>query len=83
MKGYKLYEIATKFFVSHDVFHEGVFPFHFIISLNAVVDSFIDLVLPRPILDVPTSATTAHDSTSLIDLPSTIDLVPCPSAPTH
>jgi len=46
MKGYKLYEIATeKFFLSRDImFHEDVFPFHSIISSNAVVDPFLDLV---------------------------------------
>ena len=48
MKGYKLYNIATKqFFVSRDVvFHENVFPFHNNDSSHDMVDPFPNLVIP-------------------------------------
>ncbi|XP_031259419.1 uncharacterized protein LOC116117549 [Pistacia vera] len=49
MKGYKFYDVETKqVFLSRDaVFHEEVFPFHAITSLDQVTDPFPDLVLPH------------------------------------
>ena len=49
IKGYRLYDIVNKeVFVSQDVvFHETIFPFHSICSQEALVDPFVDLVLPK------------------------------------
>jgi len=50
IKGYKLYDIATKTnFVSRDVFHEHIFPFHFVTHSNKVQDLFPEFVLPKPV----------------------------------
>lgn len=69
VKGYKLYDIAAKkFLISRDiVFHEGVFPFHAIVSSHEVVDHFLDLVMPQPNLDVPSPTLIASGSTSLLE----------------
>ena len=55
MKGYKLYDLQSKqFFISRDVvFHESVFPFHFLPNSQSEPDPFLDLVLPISSLDIP------------------------------
>ena len=53
MKGYKLYDLATKqIFVSRDVvFHEHIFPFHSVSTHDTLSYPFPDLVLPYPFID--------------------------------
>lgn len=53
VKGYKLYDIDRKqIFLSRDVFHESIFPFHSISSTVPVIDPFRDLVIPNISADI-------------------------------
>lgn len=58
MKGYKMYDIATKeIFISRDVvFHEHIFLFHSIKTPESMVDFFPGLVLPKPATELGVSS---------------------------
>lgn len=85
MKGYRLYNIQAKqVFVSRDViFHEEVFPFHFITDASSLVDPFPDLVLPNSFIDLPDISSSSHESATeapcqVAQLPSILSQIPEP-----
>lgn len=66
MKGYKIHNISNKeIFISRDVFHEHIFPFHSITISEILLDPFSYLVLPKPADDPVLSS---------VPLPATSDI---------
>lgn len=62
LKGYKLYDILSKFFIiSKDVFHEHLFPFQSIPHRNDSIDPFPYIVLPKRAQDVDLFSKPIHD----------------------